>query len=638
MIRLMESEIGVRHSRLRWFKNKVVGAIKNPYNVVVFILLVTLSYLIILPLFEMIYSTFFVSFGDLRHIPGSQEGDFTLHHWQRVFNSPATAFAYARQVSNRLMYTPFRNSLILGISVASISVVLGSLMAWIMVRTDMFGKKLLSVMMIIPYMLPTWTISLMWLTVFRTGTRGGMPGFLAGMGVQVPNWFAYGPFPIIVVMSLSGFGSTYLLVSGALSSVNSEVEEMASIMGASKPRLLRKITFPLVLPAMLSGFILSFASAMGSFSTPHLLGARVGYDTIATMLVSSIRNRNLSTGYIITIVLILIVAMAVFANQKMIGIRRSYATIMGKGTRTTPLLLGRAKYPLFGFLIIFMTITVVIPMFVLLLDTVMLVPGVYSPSNFTLHYWIGGRGGIELFAGMPGVFRHPRFWESFGTTMMLTVCVAIIGMFTGQFLGYVCTRGRGRLSGKILEQCSFLPYMIPSVTFGALYLGMWIQPRIPLPFLNDVYLIPSLYGSFALLVLICVVNGLPSASRAGTANMMQIGYDLEEAASIQGASFIRRFRKIVLPLAKPGFLTGFILIFMSTITTLDLIILLMSSETTTLSYLVFSFSESGESAHASVLSAFMFLLVLATYLISIKIGKVDLAAAYGGSSGGGKGK
>jgi len=171
--------------------------------------------------------------------------------------------------------------------------------------------------------------------------------------------------------------------------------------------------------------------------------------------------------------------------------------------------------------------------------------------------------------------------------------------------------------------------MIPSVTFGALYLEMWIEPR---------WIIPSLYGTFVLLVLICVVNGLPSASRAGTANMMQIGFDLEEAASVQGASFLRRFRKIVLPLAKPGFLTGFILIFMSTITTLDLIILLMSSEVTTLSYLVFSFSESGESAHASVLSAFMFLLVLATYLIAIKIGKVDLAAAYGGSSGGGKGK
>lgn len=612
--------------KTKLIKNTILGTVRNPYNIIVTISLIVLGYLILVPLFDMIRSTFFVSFPDLRHIPGSEVGDFTLHHWIRVFNSPATATANARQVSMRLMYTPFLNSLFLGVNVAFISVILGSLMAWIMVRTDLPGKKFLSIMMVIPYMIPTWTISLMWLTVFRTGTRGGMPGFLSGLGMNIPIWLAYGPFPIIVVMSLSGFGSTYLLVSGSLSTVNSEVEEMASIMGAGKPRLLKKITFPLVLPAMLSGFILSFASAMGSFSTPHLLGARVGYDTIATMLVSSIRNRNLSTGYIITVVLIIIVAVAVFINQKMIGLRRSYATIMGKGTRCNPLTLGKAKYPIFIFLAVFLVVTVMIPMGVMLLDTVMLVPGVYSLDNFTLHYWIGERGGIELFAGMPGVFRHPWFWQSFRTTMLLTVCVSALGMISGQFVGYVSTRGRGRLSGKILEQCAFLPYMIPSVTLGALYLEMWIEPR---------WIIPSLYGTFALLVLICVVNGLPSASRAGTANMMQIGYDLEEAAMIQGASFIQRFRKIVLPLAKPGFLTGFILIFMSTITTLDLIILLMSSEVTTLSYLVFSFSESGESAHASVLSAFMFLLVLATYLISIKIGKVDLAAAYGGSSGGG---
>ena len=129
------------YSKSNRVKNTLLGAVQNPYNIIVCILLLTLGYLILIPLFEMIHSTFFVAFADLRHIPGSQEGDFTLHHWQRVFNSPGTATAFPRQVSNRLMYTPFRNSLFLGINVASISVVLGSLMAWIMVRTDLPGKK-----------------------------------------------------------------------------------------------------------------------------------------------------------------------------------------------------------------------------------------------------------------------------------------------------------------------------------------------------------------------------------------------------------------------------------------------------------------------------------------------------------------
>ena len=617
---IKRAEIKADYSKARLVKNTVAGAIKNPYNIIVLILLVTLGYLIIVPLLEMVYSTFHVAPGDVRRIPGSVAREFTLFHWNRIFNST---------VSANLLYTPFRNSLILSLSVAGISVLLGSTMAWLMVRTDLPGKKLLSVLLLIPYMLPTWTIAIMWLSVFRTGMRGGMPGFLAATGLVVPEWIAYGPFPIVIVMSISGFGSTYLLVSGALSSVNSEVEEMASIMGAGKLRLLKKITFPLVLPAILSGFILAFASTMGSFSTPALLGMRVNYHTIATMLVASIRMRDVNAGYAITLILIVIVALTVFANQKMIGLRRSYATIMGKGGRTSPLSLGKFRYPLIIFLAIFLGITVLVPIFVLLIDTVMLVPGRYALSNFTLHYWIGRAGEISLFSGTAGVFRHPWFWQSFRTTMMLTVCVAVIGMLAGQFLGYVCTRGRGKISGRVLEQFAFLPYMIPSVSFGALYLTMWIEPRL---------FLPSLYGTFGLLVLICVVNGLPFASRAGTANMMQIGFDLEEAASVQGASFIRRFRKIVLPLAKSGFLTGFILIFMSTITTLDLIILLMAPNVTTLSYMVFSFSESGLDAHSNVLAAFMFFLVLVVYIVAIKLGRVDLSVAYGGSSGGGKHK
>ena len=612
--------MNTNYSKYRRGKNTVLNIIKNPYNMIVLVLLIALGYLIVVPLMEMAISTLRVSFGDVRRIPGSQVGDFTLHHWNRLFNS---------DVSSNILYRPFRNSLILAGSVASISVVLGSLMAWLMVRTDLPGKKKLATLLLIPYMLPTWTIAIMWLSVFRTGLRGGMPGFMASFGLSVPTWLAYGPFPIIIVMSISGFGSTYLLVSGALSSVNSEVEEMAAIMGASKFHLLRKITFPLVLPAILSGFILAFASTMGSFSTPALLGMRVNYHTIATMLVASIRMRDVNAGYAITIILIFIVAMSVFANQKMIGLRRSYATIMGKGGRSTPITLGKFRYPLFAFLMVFLTITVVIPIFVLLADTVMLIPGRYSLSNLTLHFWFGRQGAVDIYNGTAGIFRHPWFWQSFRTTMFLTVCVAVIGMFVGQFLGYVCTRGRGRLSGRILEQAAFLPYMIPSVSFGALYLTMWIEPR---------GFIPSLHGSFALLVLICVVNGLPFASRAGTANMMQIGFDLEEAASIQGASFIRRFRKIILPLAKSGFLTGFILIFMSTITTLDLIILLMAPNVTTLSYMVFSFSESGLDAHSNALAAFMFMLVLVTYMVAIKLGRVDLSVAYGGGSGGGKSK
>ncbi|MCL2227037.1 MAG: iron ABC transporter permease [Oscillospiraceae bacterium] len=607
----------MEHSALRRLRNVIISALSNPYNLIAISLIITLGYLIVYPIVDMTISTFRVAQGDLRRIPGSQVGDFTLFHWTRLFFS---------QVSSALLFTPLRNSIIVGASVTVLSIAFGFSMAWLMVRSDLPLKKIFWLLLLVPYMLPSWTIAMMWMTIFRTGYMGGPPGFLAWLGFSLPDWVAYGKLPIIIVLSTSNFAFSYLLVSGAFLSVNSEMEEMASIMGASRLRIMRKVTFPLVLPALLSAAILTFSRALGAFSTPALLGMRVDYHTISTMLYFSIRIRDHNAGFAITLILIFIVSIAVYMHQKLLGVRRGYAAHGGKGKSAALVPLNKWKYPILVLLIVFMAFAVIFPLAILLLDTVMLIPGRYELSNFTLHYWIGEFGTAAIFRGMEGVLRNPWFWDSLRTTMILTLVVSTIGMVSGQLIGYITSRGRGRLTGEILNHMAFLPYMIPSITLGALYLSMWAQPRL---------LMPSLYGTFALLVLICVVDNLPFSSRAGTSNMMTIGYELEEAASIAGASFFRRFRRIVLPLARPGFLTGFILIFISVIRDLDLIILLMSPGTTTLSYMVFTFSNSGYDVHANVLSAIVFFIVFAAFIIAGKVGKVDLTAGYGSATDGG---
>jgi len=163
--------------------------------------------------------------------------------------------------------------------------------------------------------------------------------------------------------------------------------------------------------------------------------------------------------------------------------------------------------------------------------------------------------------------------------------------------------------------------MIPSLSLGAIYLSMFAQPRL---------FMPALYGTFTLLVLISVVNNLPFSTRAGVSNMLQIGYELEEAASIEGASFLRRMRKIIFPLAKPGFLTGFMLIFVSVIRDLDLIILLITPRTSTLAYMIWWFMDNNLDAYANVVAAFIFIIVFVVYIIAKKVGKVDLASGIKG--------
>lgn len=607
----MNDEICLHYSKTRKLKNWLREAVTKPYNVIVILALVLLTYLILVPMYEMIKTTFLVSQADLRQIRGAEVGAATLYHWKRVLFS---------NLSKSLLYVPLRNSLMIGMSVSVISIIFGATLAWLMVRTDLPWKKALSLIVIIPYMLPSWCKSLAWLTVFKNERIGGSQGFLSAIGITVPDWLAYGPIAIILVLSLHYYAYSYLLVSAALRSINSELEEMGEIVGASKAKILRKITFPLILPAVLSSFILTFSKSIGTFGVPAFLGMKINYYTISTMLYSNIRQRQTNTGFAMSLILISIAAITVYINQLVIGSRKSFATIGGKGGRRTPITLGKSKYPILIVLLLFIGAGVFLPLVILLLQTFMLRGGDYSLANFTLHYWIGSPNPM-IFENEPGVFKNPIFWQSVWNTLRLVFTTAIVATLCGQLLGYIVSRGRGTLSGRVVEQLTFLPYLIPSIAFGAIYLSMFSQPHL---------FLPSLYGTFALLVLVSVVKHLPFSCRAGTSNMLQIGIELEEAATIAGASFAKRFARIVFPLSKAGFLSGFMLIFISIMKELDLIILVITPKLGTLPYMAFSYANGNFPQFSNVVAVIMFAIVLLVYLIANRISNADLSSGIGG--------
>jgi iron(III) transport system permease protein len=485
-------------------KNFLLNAVTNPYNLIVIVSLVALTYLIVLPLAEMIITTFRVSEMDVRRVPGAEAGSFSLYYWKRLLSST---------ISNKMLYEPIVHSLIIALSVSAISITLGAVIAWLMVRSDLPGKKFFSFAVIIPYMLPSWSKSMAWITVFKNERIGGSMGFLNYLGVQTPDWLAYGPVAIISVLSLHYYAYSYLLVSASLRSINSELEEMGEIAGASKIRILRKITFPLVLPAILSSFILTFSKSMGTFGVPAFLGMKVNYYTISTMLYNSIKQRQNSIGFALSIILIAIAAINIYVNQRAIGARKSFATIGGKGGRSTLINLGRAKPVIVALLLIFIGFAVIMPLFILLIQTFMLKSGNYGFDNLTLQYWFGKSDPL-VYAGEPGIFRNPQFFMYIKNTLVLVFLSSLIATLCGQILGYIASRGRGKISGRLVEQLVFIPYLIPSIAFGAIYLSMFSVKRIVSLFGYDVTLVPALYGTFALLVLISIVKHLPFSSRA----------------------------------------------------------------------------------------------------------------------------
>lgn len=605
------------YSKSRRLKNQIKAVVTNPYNIIVLIAVVLLVYLIVLPLLDMIATTFELAQRDIRAVGGGKAGDFTLYYWQRLL---------ASELSWTMLIKPLINSLVIGVCVSVCAILLGSILAWLMVRSDLPFKKFFSLAVIIPYMIPSWCKSQAWLSMFKTARLGGAPGFMASLGLDVPEWLAYGPVAIIIVLTLHYYAYTYLLVSSALNSINSELEEMGEIQGAGKAMILRKITLPLVLPAILSAVILTFSKAIGTFGTINYLGSPVQYYTLSSQLYMNINSRDTQTGFAMAILMIIIASIAVFVNQKLIGSRKSYATIGGKGGRPTLIGLGKVGRPVItAALFVFFAVGIIMPIVILVMESFMLKEGIYSLDNFTLHYWIG-ESNPQIMEGLPGIFKNDEFINSLFNSLRLTLVNGVFGTIFGQLLGYITAKGRGRLHGKLVEQLVFIPYLIPSVAFGGIYLSMFSQPQQ----IFGVTLVPALYGTFALLTLVSVVKHLPFAARAGTSNMLQISGELEEAATIEGAGFFRRFVKIVFPLSKGGFISGFMLIFVSIMKELDLIILIMTPTTSTLPYLAFRYQNGNSPQASDCVAIVMFSIVFLVYAIANLSGKADLAKSMAG--------
>ena len=592
-------------------KNLILNVVRNPFNMIVLVSLIVLFCLIVIPLLTMVKSTFTLAQSELRRVDG-KVGDFTLYYWK---------YMLASKLSKAVLWEPLLHSLFCGAMTTLISVPLGSVLAWLMIRTDLPGKKVLGLLVTIPYMIPSWTKALAWLAVFRNKTSGA-DGFLCGLGIPIPDWLAYGPIAIILCMSMHYYAFSYIQVSGALRSINSELEEMGEIQGANKAQILRHITLPLIMPSVLSALVMTISKSIGTYGVAANLGNRIGYYTLATKMRVFIDQGPQGVGYAMSIVLVGLAALILMGNQRIIGVRKSYATVGGKGGRSTLMPLGKAKKPMMAFLFVFLFLAMVMPFFVLIMETFQITTGAgYGLDNLTLYNWIGTPDKAVKYTNYPGIFRHDEFWSALWNTVRLSLIASIVTAFCGQFLGYISSRGRGKWYGNLTEQLVFVPYLMSGVAFSTMYFSMFSRPHFG-------GLIPSLYGTFTLIILTSVVKHFPFASRSGTANMLSISVELEEAADIAGASFWKRMSSIIIPLAKNGFISGFMLVFISIAKELDLIIIMMTPTTRTLSYLAFTYSQEGYNQMSDAISVVVLLYILLCYIAANKIGGADISKSW----------
>jgi iron(III) transport system permease protein len=549
--------------------------LSKPQVILALIMLAIMFYMVVVPLYKLVETTLTWQITDLGRVPDAEVGGLTLFHWLRmmtgIFGQIYTA-------------TPLIHSMTISIGAVSLSFLIGGSLAWLVVRTDMPGRKLVNQLAVLPYIMPSWTLAQAWLVLFKNRTLGGAPGmfeYIVGHGP--PDWMSYGPVPIIICCALHYYTFFFLFVSAALMSIDSNLEEAGELMGANRWRILRKITLPLVLPALLSGFIMTFSKVMGTFGGPNILGSPVKYYVVATMIRGSLAAGDKADAFVLAIVLILFAMVTISLNQRLVGTRKSYETIGGRGFVAQPSKLRDFKKIFFAAVIIFQLLVLIVPLGLLTYDTFLLRTGDYSFSNITLQNWIGQPNPLYN-DGEPGVLLNPRIYKTAWNSIRLSLYTAFFTALLGVLLGYAIVKGRGTRLSKLVDQLAYIPYVIPGIAFGAVYIAMFARKIGPLP---------SLYGTFALLVVVSVSKHLPYSSRSGVSAMMQVGHELEEAAQVAGANVWQRFRRIIFPLTMSGFVSGFLLTFITTMRELSLIILLVTRDTQLLASQTIKYVEAG---------------------------------------------
>lgn len=595
------------------YGNRLRMYYKKPHNVILTILSVVLIYLTVIPLFSIIGDTFRVHQAELMKIHGAKVGDFTLYHWQKVLFS---------SISQKMFYQPFWNTVVVALGTCLVAILIGGLFAWLITRTDMKYKNLVSTLFIFPYIMPSWTLAMAWLNFFKNSLVGGSPGlFTVLTGIPTANWFAYGQFPIIMVLGLHYAPFAYILIGGILKNMDANLEEAALLMKASRFTIMTKITMPLVLPALLSTFLLVFSSAMSAFAVPAFLGTPVRYQVLTTQMYRTLNGLNPGYGYIMALVMIGVGVLILAVNQRLIGKRKTYTTITGKSSNIALIKLRKARGFISILVVVLILIVCIVPLLSFAVESFIQEPGNYSLSNFSTEFWIG-KGSVDIANGEPGILRNPTILTGLWNSVRLAVVVAFVSGTVGILAGYAIAKARGTKLANLVNNLAFFPYLMPSMAFGAIYLSMFASRN---------GLIPPLYGTFALLVLVGAVKYLPFASRASIGAMHQLSGEIEEAGTIQGISWAKRMIKIIIPIQKSSFISGYLLPFISCMRELSLFILLVTPSTKILTTLLFQYNEKGWNQYANAINLMIVLFVVLSNLLINKITGASIDKGIGGN-------
>ena len=594
-------------------KNKLKTYFSKPHNVILLLMGIVLTFSTVAPIIAIVEDTFKIHPGTIdQHLTGLSSG-YTLVNYIDLFTS---------KMAKANLWTPLLNTIFLAVGTCIVAIIFGGLFAFLITRTNLAWRKYLSSIFIFPYIMPQWTLAVVWQNMFNsnavTGTSNGL--LSATLGINMPLWWCKGLFPSLVVLGLHYAPFAYILIGGIFRNMDANLEEAATILDTPKWKTMLRITLPMVKPAILSTILLVFGSAMGSYPVPHYLGLT----TLATKYVS-MNSKYTGEASILAIIMMVFGVIIMFLNQLSLQSRKSYTTVTGKSGQISKINLGRVgKYFIALILVIVTFFTSIFPIVSFAFETFLPNPGDYSflytgdPNNLTTKWWTTNENITENgMYGQKGILHNETIWHAFKGTILVSVCCALLAGTIGTLIGYAVAKNRRSKWANYVNSVAFLPYLMPSIAVGVAFFILFSNEHV------------NLFNTYTLLIIVGTVKYIPFASRSSLNSMLQLSGEIEEAAIIQNIPWTKRMTHIIIPIQKSSILSGYLLPFMTCLRELSLFMLLCVQGfilSTTLDY----FDEMGLYAFSSGINLILIITILVCNTIVNKATGASLDKGIGG--------
>ncbi len=487
------------------------------------------------------------------------------------------------------------NTAVIGIGGTAIAVLVGAALAWLYARTDIPAKPLVYLVGVMPLFISLVVAAITW-TLLASGRSGYLNLLMAQLGLSW-RFDVRSVGGILFVEGLYYAPYPFLFLSSALAMINPDLEEAATIHGAPLHRVLNRVVFPLVRPALIGATLLVLTLIVEDFPVPEILGGPAGIQTI------SVRIYNLITAVpsepnrasAVSVLLTLLVCALVFGQRRLLA-GRDYRTVTGKGARPRLLRLRLLRWPAFALVTVYAVVAVLLPLLALLESALHDLSFIRNAGSLIDPAHLG-------WARFAAVVQNPMLRGAAVNTVISAAFAAVFGTLLVFLLAY--TVERTRIVGRQwLEYVVMVPSAVPSLVLGLGILWLWVA--IPLP----------VYGTLVVLVIAFITRFMPQGYRAVAATIGQVHEDLENAALLSGATRFVALRRIILPLVRGGVAASAFLILILSFRELTAALFLYTTDTRVLAVVIFEQYQNGAlgdvAATSLLFTAAMVVLTLAT--------------------------